>query len=201
MATVLLSMSLFALIGAITPGPVNIIATSSGATFGYLRTLPHILGATISYTLIVFLVGTGLNQLLTDTPTITEILKYLGSTFLLYMAYKIATSNGDNGDNDNKSSPPSFIQGALCQGLNPKAWLVSMSGVSVFVLTQIATDTLNYLLAYTIISFVLCFVGISTWAIVGHLIREFLAEPKRQRTFNRLMGILLSLTVISILFG
>lgn len=201
MATVLLSMSLFALIGAITPGPVNIIATSSGATFGYLRTLPHILGATISYTLIVFLVGTGLNQLLTDTPTITEILKYLGSAFLLYMAYKIATSNGDNGNDDNKSSPPNFIQGALCQGLNPKAWLVSMSGVSVFVLTQIATDTLYYLLAYTIISFVLCFVGISTWAIVGHLIREFLAEPKRQRTFNRLMGILLSLTVISILFG
>lgn len=201
MATVLLSMSLFALIGAITPGPVNIIATSSGATFGYLRTLPHIFGATISYTLIVFLVGTGLNQLLTDTPTITEILKYLGSSFLLYMAYKIATSKGDNQGNDDKSSPPSFIQGALCQGLNPKAWLVSMSGVSVFVLTQIATDTLYYLLAYTIISFVLCFVGISTWAMAGHLIREFLADPKRQRAFNRLMGILLSLTVVSILFG
>jgi threonine/homoserine/homoserine lactone efflux protein len=200
MITVLLSMSIFALIGAITPGPVNIIATSSGATFGFVRTLPHILGATISYTLIVFIVGAGLAQLLSNTPQVTEILKYLGSGFLLYMAYKIASARSDNNEIAEDSTPPIFIHGALCQGLNPKAWLVSMSGVSVFVMAQPETTTSFYLLAYTLISFVSCFVGISVWAVIGHLIKGLLAQPRRQILFNRVMGFLLSLTVLSILF-
>lgn len=200
MATILLSMSIFALIGAITPGPVNIIATSSGATFGFVRTLPHILGATISYTFIVFVVGAGLHQLISNTPEITEILKYLGCVFLLFMAFKIATSNNDNNEAAIESTPPSFIQGALCQGLNPKAWLVSMSGISVFVLSQ-ASSTLFYLLAYCLISFVLCFVGISTWAGTGYFIKNFLSQPHRQRRFNHVMGLLLCLTVASIFFN
>lgn len=200
MITVLLSMSIFALIGAITPGPVNIIATSSGATFGFVRTLPHIFGATLSYTLIVFFVGAGLNQLLADTPQVTDLLKYLGSAFLLYMAYKIATSRSDNNEITKDSTPPTFIHGALCQVLNPKAWLVSMSGVSVFVMAQSESTTEFYLLAFTFVSFVLCFVSISMWAVIGHMIKGFLAQPNKQTVFNRVMGFLLSLTVLSILF-
>ena len=199
MTTVLFSMALFALIGAITPGPVNIIATSSGASFGFLRTLPHVLGATVSYTLIVFLVGIGLNQLLQNTPAFTEILKYVGSIFLLYMAYKIATASSGPEDEKTNTSPPSFIHGALCQGLNPKAWLVSMSGVSVFVLSQNSSEF--YLLAYCLISFILCFVGVGTWAVAGHLIKDLLKAPGRQKLFNQVMGFLLSLTVISILIS
>jgi threonine/homoserine/homoserine lactone efflux protein len=85
MLAILFSMSVFALIGAITPGPVNIIATSSGVRFGFVRTLPHVSGATVSYTLIVALVGNGLHQLLSDHPQIIELLKYPGGGFLLYM--------------------------------------------------------------------------------------------------------------------
>lgn len=196
MTTIIFSMSVFALVGAITPGPVNIIATSSGATFGFLRTIPHVLGATVSYTLIVYLVGTGLHQLLQNVPAFTETLRYLGSAFLLYMAYKIATANSASNSSESSSIPPSFIEGALCQSLNPKAWLVSMSGVSVFVLSQSSTDF--YLLAYCLISFVLCFIGVATWAVAGHMIKNYLQRPGRQKRFNQVMGGLLCLTVVSI---
>lgn len=199
MMTVFLSMSIFALVGAITPGPVNIIATSSGASFGFLRTVPHVLGATVSYTLIVFLVGIGLNQLLQNSPVFTENLRYLGSAFLLYMAYKIATANSDPDKPESNSKPPSFIEGVLCQGLNPKAWLVSMSGVSVFVLSQNSAHF--YLLAYCLISFVLCFTGVATWAVAGHMIKNYLKKPGRQKRFNHIMGFLLCLTVVSILIN
>ncbi len=195
MVSLLISMSVFALVGAITPGPVNIIATSSGASFGFARTLPHVLGATSAYTIIVVLVGGGLSQLLKDLPIITEVLKYLGSIFLLYMAFKIATSVSDNRD-ETFQTPPSFIEGALCQGLNPKAWLVSMSGVSLFVLSQ--NNPAFYLTAYALLSFMLCFVGVGVWAGLGHLIRDYLQQAERQVRSNQLMGILLSFTVISI---
>jgi threonine/homoserine/homoserine lactone efflux protein len=204
MITVMLSMVVFALIGAISPGPVNIIATGSGASFGFLPTMPHVIGATVSYTLIVLLVGLGLNQSLTVFPEITNTLKYIGSAFLLYMSYKIATATPTptavGAETDVKvQQPPTLIEGALSQALNPKAWLVSMSGVSVFV--SVHSQATLYLLVFCAISFTVCFVGISTWAAMGHMIGALLSTRKRQIMFNIMMGLMLSATVVSILFS
>ena len=112
MITVILSMAIFVLVGAISPGPVNIIATSSGACFGFFRTVPHVIGATFAYTLIVLLVGFGLNQSLIQYPEITNILKYLAGIYLLYMSFKIATSVPLNVTvSSGVKQPPSFIDG------------------------------------------------------------------------------------------
>lgn len=196
MYSLLLSMAVFAFVGAVTPGPVNVIATSSGATYGFLRTLPHVLGATLSYTFIVVLAGTGANQLFHDNPEALVSLRYVGSTFLIYMAYKIASAAITEEQNDQNSTPPSFIQGALCQGLNPKAWLVSLSGVSVFVLNQ--SDPQQYLIIFGLISFLACFLGVAIWAIAGYMIKAHLSKPEHQKRFNRIMGGLLFLTIVPI---
>ncbi|RRC98912.1 LysE family translocator [Amphritea balenae] len=196
MITVFFSMFIFALIGAISPGPVNIIATGSGANFGFWRTLPHVLGATIAYTLIVFLVGIGLNEVLLTYPQITEALQYLGGGFLLYMSWKIATARPSETETQVEQKPPNLVQGALAQGLNPKAWLVSMSGVSLFVVAN--SPASFYLLVFCLISFVVCFIGVGTWAAIGHLIRKLLANDRYQVAFNRVMGLLLSCSVITI---
>lgn len=210
MIITIISMFIFALVGGISPGPVNIIATGSGASFGFRRTLPHVMGATVSYTLIVLLAGLGLNHWLIIFPDINNALQYLGSAFLLYMSYKIATaiplnSNVINTEerviiDENKKQdkrPPSFIEGALAQILNPKAWLVSMSGIGLFV--TIHSQTMLYLFIFCAVSFIACFMGISTWAAIGHSIRRLLSTIKRQIAFNMLMGLMLSGTVFSIL--
>jgi threonine/homoserine/homoserine lactone efflux protein len=200
MFTEILPMFIFALIGAISPGPVNIIATGSGASFGFRRTVPHVLGATIAYTLIVLLVGLGLNRSLTTFPEISNLLRYVGSAFLLYMSYKIATAVPIESEKMVETKqPPSFIEGALAQGLNPKAWLVSMSGVSLFVTAH--SQAMLYLLVFCIISFTVCLLGISTWAAIGYSIRSLLSTTKRHIGFNILMGLMLSGTVFSILFN
>jgi len=196
MLSIFISMVIFALIGAITPGPVNIIATGSGASFGFRRSLPYILGATVSYVSIVFLVGIGLNTILQTFPEITTALQYIGGAFLLYMSYKIATATPLNIDEIKTAKPPTFMEGMLAQGLNPKAWLVSMSGVSLFVSAN--SPALFYLLMFCGISFVICFIGVSTWAAIGYLIGGFLSTRKRQVIFNIVMGFLLSGTVVSI---
>lgn len=200
MITVMIPMFIFALVGAISPGPVNIIATGSGASFGFRKTFPHIFGATVAYTLIVLLVGLGLNHWLTAFPEITNALQYIGSAFLLYMSYKIATAVPMDCQKIAESKrPPSLIEGALAQGLNPKAWLVSMSGVSLFVSAH--SQATLYLLVFCLISFTVCLLGISTWAAIGHSIRGLLSTTKRQVCFNILMGLLLSGTVVSIFFS
>lgn len=199
MITAIIPMFIFALIGAISPGPVNIIATGSAASFGFRRTIPHILGATFAYTLIVLVAGLGLNHWLTVYPEINNTLQYVGSAFLLYMSYKIATAVPMNSDKiADAKSPPSLIEGALAQGLNPKAWLVSMSGISLFV--TVHSQAMLYLLIFCIVSFTVCLLGISTWAAIGYSIRSLLSTTMRQIGFNILMGLMLSGTVVSILF-
>jgi len=198
MMTIIMPMFIFALIGAISPGPVNIIATSSGASFGFRRTIPHIFGATIAYTFIVLLTGLGLNYWLVFFPEINNTLQYVGSAFLLYMSYKIATATPISDHNGREEKyPPSLLEGALAQGLNPKAWLVSMSGISLFITTH--SQAILYLLIFCVISFTVCLFAISTWAAIGHSIRGLLSTTIRQVSFNILMGLMLSGTVISIL--
>ena len=201
MLSTIISMTLFALIGAISPGPVNIISTGAGANFGFRGALAFVLGATVSYTLVVFLVGIGLNTILETFPQITRSLQYIGGAFLLYMSYKIATaapveSTASNASTS-KKKPPNFIEGVLAQGLNPKAWLVSMSGVSLFVSAN--SPAFLYLLIFYAISFIICFIGVGTWAVMGQFISTFLSTEKQQRRFNIIMGLLLASTVIFIM--
>jgi len=200
MLPVVLSMMLFALIGAISPGPVNIIATGTAASFGFRRTLPHVIGATISYTLVVLLAGLGLSQVLFAFPNMSQVLQFLGAAFLLYMAYKIGSAPVQSMDAQNQNKqPPSMLQGALCQFLNPKAWLVSMSGVAVFV--NVNNPYHYYLLAFCLVSFFMCFIGVGSWALMGNLIRKFLSNAKQQVLFNRLMALLLVALVMLMLFS
>jgi len=194
--SIITSMAVFAFIGAVSPGPVNIMATSSSVNFGFKRTLPHVLGASVSYAAIVLLVGIGLNQLLSQNPQITNALKYIGATFLLYMSYKIATAATDDSQSVTQQRAPTLIEGGLAQGLNPKAWLVSMSGVSIFV-TPNDPGSL-YVVIFSLLSFIICLLGVGTWAVAGGLISKKLSQKQHQVTFNRIMGVLLSLTVVSI---
>ncbi len=195
MFSFLLSMATFAFIGAITPGPVNIIATSSGATYGAMRTGPHVLGATLGYTLVVFVAGLLINGLGEQLPGFTQALYYVGGLFLLYMAYRIASMKQvSSTDTGSIANPPKLTEGALVQLLNPKAWMVSMSGVALFVSHQ--PDSLQWLLIFCAVSFGMCFLGVGFWAIAGQLIRNLLNSEGRQIAFNRLLGGILALTVL-----
>ncbi len=187
-------MIIFAFIGAASPGPVNIIATTSSVNYGFKRTMGHIFGASAAYALIVFLVGLGLNQVLVANPLFSVTVKYLGAAFLLYLSYQIAVGKSSNDSTKIQSPAPSVLHGFLAQGLNPKAWFVSMSGVSLFVVPHDPASL--YLSIFTAVSFVICLMGVGLWAAAGELFSLLLAQPKNQVTFNRLMGLLLSLTVV-----
>ncbi|MCC8365927.1 LysE family translocator [Xenorhabdus sp. PB61.4] len=196
--TQLIAMAVFAFVTSISPGPVNIIATVTGANCGYIRTVPHITGATIGFVSILFLLGFGLAQFINEIPYLTETLTYIGGCFLLYLAYKVAVQNTRVSDNSElKISAPSLIQGVMCQWLNPKAWIVSLAGISVF---SSHDAEINTLLLFCAIFFIVCYASISAWAVLGITIRKILNIPEHYKIFNLTMGLLLAITVIYTFF-
>jgi threonine/homoserine/homoserine lactone efflux protein len=195
--TMLLPMVIFAMIASITPGPVNLIATSAAASFGYQRTIPHILGASIGFSLILILLGLGLSAglsgFMADNPSTIHFLTATGSVFLIYTAYKIALAPMGV-DGKNLSAPPKFLSGLLCQWLNPKAWVVAVSGIAVFV-PEGGVAMIYFVMAF----FGSCLVSISAWALMGLSIQGLLKNPAISRSFNRTMGGLLAALVVYIL--
>lgn len=198
MLSVIFSMVLFSFVGAVTPGPVNMIATSSGASFGALRCIPFVFGSACGYTLVVLLVGLGLYPLLLLFPEISSALQWLGSGFLLYLAYRIATMGEAKEEGAVAQCPPGGWQGALVQILNPKAWLVAASGVALFVAVQ--PEAMLYLGVFVLISWLMCLAGVAVWAMLGHCLRRFLRQ-QHARHMNRLMGLLLAVSVINLLLS
>ncbi|RDK03980.1 LysE family translocator [Paraburkholderia lacunae] len=189
--TVLLSMAAFALASSISPGPVNVVALSAGAQHGLAASMRHVTGATVGFTLLLLLIGLGLHELLAHCPNLITVVQWAGVGFLLYMACKLATDDGQLGA-DKPARGPSFAYGAAMQWLNPKAWLASLAGMGAY-----ASDGDGRLVwQFTVVYFVICYLSIASWAYAGTFLRRYLREPKRVRLFNRVMAGLLATSAL-----
>ena len=199
MFTLIASMITFAFIGAVTPGPVNLVATSTGARSGWSAAMPHVMGASLGYTLVVICAGVGMSLASQVLPQLAEWMRYAGGAFLLYIAFKIATAPVEPHDGramtDGRKA--GLFNGALIQILNPKAWIVSLSGIGLYVTSQ--PEAGYYLVVFVIVSFICCFTGVGCWALAGHLIGQNLHRPNPQRRFNQFMGLTLTAAVILML--
>jgi len=188
-------MSIFALTMSISPGPVNIITFSSGATNGIFKTIPFVFGATAGFTLLLFLLGLGIAHTLENYPDLLFILGKLGALFIVYMAYKTVKSDAAITFEGRKA--PGLMEGAMLQWLNPKAWIACLSGVAAFTVK----GDLPSLILFCSIYFIICFMGVGFWAVAGTQATRFLNTPKRIRLFNGGMGGCLGLVGLYILIS
>ncbi|MFD2189560.1 LysE family translocator [Pistricoccus aurantiacus] len=187
-----LSMAAFALAASISPGPVNIVALSAGAQYGFRLSMRHVTGATCGFTLLLLLIGLGLHELLYRWPYFTTLIQGAGVAFLLFMAYRLATDDGRLGTGRGDPPGPSMIKGAIMQWLNPKAWLASLAGMGIYA----ASDEDSLIWQFTVIYFVICYLSITCWACAGTYLRRFLHDSRQMRRFNRLMAALLAFSAI-----
>tara|TARA_B100000963_G_scaffold192782_1_gene167860 strand:- start:4474 stop:5064 length:591 start_codon:yes stop_codon:yes gene_type:complete len=189
----ILSMALFWIVAAYTPGPNNVIASYSGFNFGIKKTLPHILGVTFGFTFLIFLLTIGLVNIFKIFPIIQVSLKYLGSLFLIYLAYKIYFSKIDNEKkNDN---PVKFIETFLFQFLNPKGVLIGIIIVSTYV--ENGENYFIYATQVIFFAFVVSLSSITFWTFVGKYLRKFATNEKFIKYFNCVMSMLLLLSIIT----
>ena len=197
MNALLIPLIIFATATCITPGPNNIMLTSSGANFGFKRTIPHILG--IAFGLIALMASTaaGLGILLRQFPEIQFTLKVVGCIYLLFLSWKIATIAPVRQEKS-KSRPLTFFEAVLFQFLNPKALVMAFSAISAF--TIAGRDYIPSVIQVTLVFFIICIPAISFWAGFGVAIGRLLNTPHRFRVFNLSLGTLTASSVVFIIF-
>lgn len=190
-----LSMLGFLWVAAVTPGPNNMLLTSTAANFGFIRTTPVLVGVMLGMQVLLILVSLGVGSLLILFPSLHFTLKVLGSIYLLWIAWKIATSRYAQLNTDTKVSPVSLFQAGALQFLNPKAWLMVLGAVSSFSLTDIYTASIF------VISATLAGVNLASgviWTGFGSMIALLLRSRRAWFIFNISMGILTAACVIFI---
>ncbi|WP_413478543.1 LysE family translocator [Vibrio hibernica] len=190
----LIALLTFVLITTISPGPNNIMVMASGANIGFMRTIPHILGIIFGFSFMVIMVGVGLMKVFAFYPLLHLILNAFCITYLFYLAWKIAQSKPDN-DADSYQAM-SFIAAANFQWINPKAWTMAITAVSVYNTSENWQGVLFVSLMFALINIP----SMSLWAFAGQKLQGWLSKPLRLKWFNYSMAGLLTLSVIPMLF-
>ena len=189
----ILSISLFWFVTAYTPGPNNVVASYSGFNFGFAKTIPHILGVTLGFTSLVLFLSIGLINIFKLFPLIQIIIKYLGTLFLVYLAYKIAFSK--TSDETIKENPVKFIETFLFQYLNPKGVTVAIIVVSTYV--ELGENYLSYATQVIALAFIFSVTSITLWTFIGKFLRKFATNDKFIKYFNYVMSSLLLLSIVT----
>ncbi len=178
----------FAFVSSITPGPNNMLLLASGANFGFRRTVPHMLGISVGHSFMVILLGAGLVQVFDAFPAILTVMKVLAVVYLLYLAWKIANAAPKSPDApDTAGRPFTFLQAAGFQWVNPKAWFMALTAITVYA-------TAHDLRSVVIVALVFACTNlpsITVWTVLGQQMRRFLTNPARLRAFNMTMALLL----------
>ena len=193
----LTAISTFYLIMYVTPGPNNSILTASGIKFGFVKTIPNILGIPTGHGIQLSLVCLGLGSLFIHFPFLLNILKYIGATYLLYLSWKMLGSLNVSSSED-KSAPLRYYEAILFQFVNPKAWVICITAVTLFYPedTNIFVGTLFMVLMSTIINIP----SISIWAYGGSIIRNYLSNIIIKKILEWLLAALLLITAFNIVF-
>ena len=188
-----ISICLFWFVTAFTPGPNNIVASYSGFNFGIIKTIPHILGVTLGFASLILSLTVGLINLFKLYPLIQVILKYLGTLFLFYLAYKISFS--DTGKNSDSKNPVKFIETFFFQFLNPKGVIVGIIVVSTYV--ELGENYINYSIQIIVSALLFALASITLWTFVGKFLRKFATNETFIKYFNYAMSILLLLSIVT----
>jgi threonine/homoserine/homoserine lactone efflux protein len=183
----ILALLLFAFVTSITPGPNNLMLLASGVNFGFVRTIPHMLGIGAGFFSLLIAVGLGLGALLHAVPLLYTTLKFAGGAYLVWIAWKIGTSRS-LGEGKAGAVPMTFLQAAAFQWVNPKAWVMAVSAMATY------TGGESYIASVLAVGLVFALVNVpsvSTWAGFGSALRQWLSEPARLKWFNITMAVLL----------
>ena len=188
----LTALMIFMFVAAFTPGPNNLLSSYSGFNFGIKKTLPLIYGVTFGFPLLIIIINSGLIIFFKKFPALQEIIKILGSVFILYFAYKVALSKSNKEQKIN--NPTKFFNMLFFQFINPKAVLFAIIVVSTFINTNENFIRDTTIVLSVAISF--SFVSIFSWCLLGKFLRKFATNDKFIQTFNYVMSFLLIVCVI-----
>ena len=183
-----------------SPGPNNTVAFSTGLNYGFLSTVPFMLGVSTGVPLLIAAVAWGLWEFFTIFSDFYVYLRYAGMAYILYLSWKIAASPVREKNGDTKPGTPTrrptFLNGMLFQWVNPKAWLLAVTGVTTYVGSELQAAKLFFLCAAFS---VMCSLSLIAWSFGGKLSARLISSTRALRAINLLMGLLLASSVLTLL--
>jgi threonine/homoserine/homoserine lactone efflux protein len=187
-ANALAGLAAFAFVGSITPGPNNIMLTASGLNFGFARTIPHLLGIFAGFSLLLLASGLGVGALFAAVPQAQLALKIVGALYMLWLAWRIANAGAPGEHGHARPRPMTFFEAFAFQWVNPKAWVIALAAMSLYVRPgHLVGDVLLVTAVFAVVNLP----SVSTWAGFGHVLRDILRDPAKVRIFNIVMALLL----------
>ncbi len=194
----LLALALFALSTAGTPGPNNLMLTASGATYGFIRTIPHMVGIVTGFALLLAAIAAGLGSLFEQWPLAHTLLKIAGSGYLFFLAWKIANAGRFSTNVHQESKPLTTWQAASFQFVNPKAWMMCITAISTFAKPgeEYGLSAALIIATYSVIMFN----TLPFWTLFGKIIGQKLTSKQARTRFNYTMGALTAASVLMILY-
>ena len=186
----------FAVAAAFTPGPNNIMIMASGLNFGWRPSMPHFFGICFGFPSMFLAIGFGLGYLFERFALLHELIQVAGILYLLYLAWRIAIAAPADLDSRPASKPFTFIQAALFQWVNPKAWIMGTSAIATY--TTVGADLNVQILIVGLVFFLMTFPSAGVWMMFGAGLRKILANPRHQKVFNVTMALLLAASIAPI---
>ena len=183
-----IGLFIFAGVAAFTPGPNNTIALASGVSFGFKRSLLLIFGLATGFRAMIACIGLGLGKIFETYPQAYVVMKYAGAAYMLWLAWKIATAKLQAEGQETTGAPFTFMQAALFQWINPKAWVMAATALSAY---TVATDYRTGMIAVVAIFAVMSFSSCASWALFGVGLRHWLNDPRYFRKINIALALLL----------
>jgi threonine/homoserine/homoserine lactone efflux protein len=191
------SIFLFCFVTTITPGPNNIMLMASGLNHGVKKTMPHYLGIVVGFPAMVAALGLGLGAVFLNFPVVHNLIKVAGSIYLLYLAWKIANSSNQNAS-ESLRKPLTFMQAAVFQWINPKAWVIAVGGIATYTTVgNVKEPVLIILLGYLSVGS-LC---MAFWLLTGRYLQGFIHHQKQMQVFNLCMAVLLAGSIVTMAFS
>ncbi len=194
---VFLSLTLFIFATSFTPGPNNIMVTASGVNFGFRRTIPHMAGITIGFLALLVACAGGLGLIFATVPALQLALKIIGALYMLWLAWKVANASPTRDGGDDLPQPLTFLQAAAFQWVNPKAVVIGLTAISIYVRPDRQLTDFLILLAMFVLFTILTIV---TWTGFGVALRSVLRDRRRARVFNVVMALLLVASIVPMIW-
>ncbi len=196
-----LSAAGFALAMSATPGPNNAMVAASGATFGIPRTLPHILGVSVGFPVMFAAVALGAGAAFEAHPPLTRALHWIGAAYLAWLAWHVAAARpGPQTEGTGRARPLHFIEAAAFQWVNPKAWLIAVSGVAAYA-TEGGRVAAARVLILAALFLLVCVPVVTLWCGLGAGTARILRTRRQMRLFNMAMAAVLVASLIPMLTG
>ena len=182
-----------AFVASITPGPNNLMLIASGMNHGIRRTIPHVAGVSLGFAFLIFVIALGLGTLFERYAAIEQILKVLGGLYLLYLAWRIFNTKAVL-EGEATERPMTFVEAALFQWVNPKAWVMATTATSTLLVTT--SSVIAGAAALTFGFWIVNLPCILVWLVSGAALAQWVNDDRRATLMNRLLGMLLAATVV-----